>query len=208
MTDNLEQHRPKHQEEGSRVASAVESALAGDRASFEELITIYQEKIFQMVYYRTGSRMDAEDLTQDIFMKAFRSLNTLKDKTRFRSWLFSIAVNRVRDFHRKKQILQFFDRDGDMRDPDTSNVEMHDEPQEVNHVMRQEFWGHVKNFSDKLSRGEREVFFLRFLDELTIREIAQTLSKSESAIKTHLYRAIKKFKENHELTQLLNGEIQ
>jgi len=208
MTENLEKHIPKHQEESSLVASAVESALAGDRASFEELITIYQEKIFSMVYYRTGSHMDSEDLTQDIFMKAFRSLHTLKDKTRFRSWLYSIAVNRVRDFHKKKRFLVFFDREGEMKDSDTSNMEIHDEPQEVDHLMRQEFWGHVRNFTDKLSRWEREVFLLRFLDQLTIREMAQALSKSESAIKTHLYRAIKKFKENNELTQLLIGDIQ
>ena len=207
MTKNIEKHIPKNQEEDPRVASKVASALDGDRASFEELMNIYKEKIFRMVYYRTGSRMDAEDLTQDIFMKAFTNLHTLKDKTRFRSWLFSIAVNRVRDFHKKKRFLVFFDRGENMKDPDTSNMEMHDDPQEVNHMMRQEFWSHVRNFADKLSRWEREVFLLRFLDQLTIREIAQTLSKSESAIKTHLYRAIKKFKENHELTRLLSGEV-
>ena len=208
MTENLEKHIPKHQEEGFRVATAVESALAGDQACFEELITIYQEKIFRMVYYRTGSRMDAEDLTQDIFMKAFRGLHSLKDKKRFGPWLFSIAVNRVSDFQKKKQLLVFFGLEMDMKNPDTSNMEIHDDPHGVNHLMRQEFWGHVRRFMEKLSQWEREVFLLRFLDQLTIREIAQILSKSESAIKTHLYRAIKKFKENHELTRLLNGEIQ
>jgi RNA polymerase sigma-70 factor (ECF subfamily) len=208
MTKNSEKNMPNNQEEGSRMASIVESALAGDRASFEKLIALYEEKIFRMVFYRTGSHMDAEDLTQDIFMKAFKSLNTLKDKSLFRSWLFSIAVNRVRDFHKKKRFLVFFDHEEDMKDPDTSNMKTHDDPQEVNHMMRQEFWGHVRNFADKLSRWEREVFLLRFLDELTIKEIAQALSKSESAVKTHLYRAIKKFKENNALTRLLIGEIQ
>lgn len=207
MTESLDKHIPNQQEEGSRVASAVESALAGDRACFEELITIYQEKIFRMVYYRTNSRMDAEDLTQDIFMKAFRSLHTLKDKKLFGSWLFSIAVNRVRDFHKKKRLLVFFDLERDVKDLETSNMELHGDPQEINHLMRQEFWGHVRRFTEKLSRWEREVFLLRFLDQLTIREIAQTLHKSESAIKTHLYRAIKKFKEKPELTRLLSGEI-
>ena len=207
MTENREKHIPQHQEEGSRVALAVESALAGDRACFEELITIYQEKIFRLVYYRTGSRMDAEDLTQDIFMKAFKSLHTLKDKERFGSWLFSIAVNKVRDFHKKKRLLVFFGLEQDIKNPDTSDVEIHDDPHGVNHIMRQEFWGHVRRLMEKLSQWEHEVFLLRFLDQLTIKEIAQTLSKSESAIKTHLYRAIKKFKENPELTRLLSGEI-
>ena len=61
---------------------------------------------------------------------------------------------------------------------------------------------------DKLSRWEREVFLLRFPDQLGIREIAQILRKSESAVKTHLYRAIEKFRESPELVQLLQREIQ
>ena len=178
MTENLEKHIPKHQEEGSRVASAVESALIGDRACFEELITTYQEKIFRMVYYRTGSRMDAEDLTQDTFMKAFKSLNTLKDNKRFGSWLFSIAVNRGRDFQKKKRLLVFFGLEQDIKNPDTSDVEIHDDPHDVNHLMRQEFWGHVRRLMEKLSRWEREVFLLRFLDQLTIKEIAQTFKST------------------------------
>ena len=191
-----------------QVTSLARRAKDGDRGAFDQLVELFQEPIFRMVYYRTGSNMDAEDLTQDIFMKAFRSLHTLKDKTRFRSWLFTIAVNRVRDFHKKKRFLVFFDREGEMKDPDASHMEINDDSKEVTHMMRREFWDHVRNFADKLSRWEREVFLLRFLDDLTIREIAQALSKSESAVKTHLYRAIKKFKANNELTRLLIGEIQ
>ena len=63
-------------------------------------------------------------------------------------------------------------------------------------------------FTNKLSRWEREVFHLRFLDQLGIKEIAMVLSKSESTIKTHLYRALHKFKETPELNSVLQGENQ
>lgn len=59
---------------------------------------------------------------------------------------------------------------------------------------------------DKLSRLEREVFLMRFMDHLRIVEIAQVLNRSESTVKTHLYRALKKFKDEHALHKLLEGE--
>ena len=60
----------------------------------------------------------------------------------------------------------------------------------------------------KLSRWEREVFLLKYLDQLTIREISQVLNKSESTVKTHLYRWVEKFKKSQESIQMLQGEVQ
>jgi RNA polymerase sigma factor (sigma-70 family) len=79
----------------------VDQAKAGSRAAFEELVALYHEDIFRRAHYRTRSRMDAEDLTQEIFMRARR----LKSVDRFRGWLYSTALNRVRDFHRKRRFL-------------------------------------------------------------------------------------------------------
>jgi RNA polymerase sigma-70 factor (ECF subfamily) len=72
--------------------------------------------------------------------------------------------------------------------------------------MREDFWKQVRLLLDKLSRLEREVFLLRFMDHLSIREISQIMEKSESTVKTHLYRALKKFKNDTALIQLLQEE--
>ena len=64
----------------------------------------------------------------------------------------------------------------------------------------------VKQLSKRFSKMEKEVFFLRFVDDLNLREIAQILKKSESAVKTHLYRAINKFKKDCALSDFLEGE--
>jgi len=72
-------------------------------------------------------------------------------------------------------------------------------------LLRREFWDRLKKFAGGLSRWEREIFFLRFLDQLTIREIAEALQKSESAVKTHLYRAVNKFKNDREMALLMEG---
>jgi len=191
-----------------QVAQLTERAQNGDRAAFEQLVNLFHEEIFRMVYYRTRSRMDAEDLTQDIFLLVYRNLAGLKDIDRFRPWIFSIAVNRVRDFNRKKRILTFFsfsnEEGGDLDIPDS---EIHDDPGVLQQLMNHEFWAQVKRLSDKLSSVEREVFFLRFMDHLSIKEISEVLNKSESAVKTHLYRSIKKFKEDSAFLQMLKGDV-
>ena len=72
--------------------------------------------------------------------------------------------------------------------------------------MRQDFWNKMRLLLDRLSHLEREVFLLRFMDHLSIREISQVMKKSESTVKTHLYRALKKFKKDTSLIQMLLEE--
>jgi RNA polymerase sigma-70 factor, ECF subfamily len=188
------------------VVSIAKKAIEGHRASFEELINIFQGEIFRMIFYRTRSRFDAEDLTQEVFLKAFKNIHILKNADRFRSWLFGIAVNCVRDFHRKKQFLGFFEAfSRDSSQEEQNNEKSPDTPPD--HLMNKEFWQHVKNLSSRLSSLEREVFFLRFMDHLSIKEISHALNKNESTVKTHLYRSLSKFKEDSELVGMLEGEI-
>jgi RNA polymerase sigma-70 factor, ECF subfamily len=186
-------------------AALVERALGGERSAFDQLIGLYQADIFRMAYFRTHSRMDSEDLTQDVFLSAYRNLSQLKDYDRFRPWLFRIAVNRIRDFHRKQRILTFFGLSEERIEAEPVDTEVHSNPGALRKVMRNEFWAHVRELSKRFSPVEREVFFLRFLDSLSLKEIAHILNKSESAVKTHLYRAIKKFKDDAAFSQFLEG---
>ena len=191
---------------GNQISSLVVQARAGDRNAFEKLVAIHQDEIFRLVFFRTRSRMDSEDLTQDIFMSAFKYLPQLKDSDRFRPWLYRIALNRVHDFHRKNRFLAFFGMTEDRGEANAADVEPHRDPGALDKVIRQEFWSHVKELSKRFSPMEREVFSLRFVDDLNLREIALVLNRSESAVKTHLYRAIKKFKDDSALSDFLQGE--
>lgn len=191
---------------GSQVTSLVKEARAGSRTAFEKLVDLFQEDVFRMVFYRTRSAMDAEDLAQDIFMQAFKNLSGLKAVDRFRSWLFSIALNRVRDFNRKKRFRALFDAFGNSHEAAQSYAETNDHPEALDNLMIQDFWKQIGLLLDKLSRMEREVFLLRFTDHLSIKEISRVLGKSESTVKTHLYRALQKFKREHSILQLLREE--
>ncbi len=205
LTEELEL---KVSHRGEQLSPLVEKAKEGDRDAFEQLMVLHQDEIFRLVFFRTRSRVDSEDLTQDIFMSAFKYLPQLKDSDRFRPWLYRIALNRVHDFHRKNKFLAYFGFTESWDDADVADIEPHLDPGALDTVIRKEFWSHVKRLTKRFSRMEKEVFFLRFIDDLNLREIAQTLHRSESAVKTHLYRAIRKFKEDTSLSEFLKGEWQ
>ncbi len=179
------------QEERTLVLAAME----GQRFAFQQLMAMYEEKIYRMIYFRTRARLDAEDICQDVFIQAFKSLKRLKDPERFAGWLFRIASNRIRDHYRKKRVRSIFSFLPDVeRDADQASA---DEGTGVlKRIERQEFWNRVHTMLDRLSTMEKEVFLLRFFDDLGIREISEVINKSQSTVKTHLYRALKKFKDD------------
>jgi RNA polymerase sigma-70 factor (ECF subfamily) len=168
----------------------VRAAIDGNRSSFEQLVEIHQGGIFRMVYARVQSKTDAEDLVQDVFLKAYGSLRALRDPELFKAWLYRIAVNKVKDFHRKQRFASLFSFTQEEKEQDYPDLG----PDSYDHLAGKQFWTRFNEFIKKLSRLQQEVFRLRFLDHLSIAEIALTLEKNESSVKTHLYRAIEKFK--------------
>ncbi len=193
--------------ERNEIGRLAQAAQNGDKAAFGRLVDSYHEKIHRLVYFRTRSGSDAEDITQDVFFKAFRSLRKLDDPEKFQSWLYAIAVNKVRDHHRRNKIRSLFflsTNENDERDldpPDVNSVDATDK------VAGRQFWEYVEKLSKELTPAEREVFYLRFLDQLGIKEIASILEKSEGTIKTLVHRAVKKFKQDKILREFLEGRI-
>lgn len=186
----------------SQTAALVIHAKEGSVLAFNQIVNLYQEDIFRMVYYRTHSKMDSEDITQDIFLKVFKNLSSLKDVNRFKGWLYRIALNRIRDFYRKKRVLSIFK---DLNDEDNrlpTHTDSEDSSDAVDSLIKKEFWERIVQITEKLSYMEREVFLLRFFDHLSIKEIASTLNRSESTIKTHLYRSLLKFKNEPSIRRL------
>lgn len=188
------------------VDAWVIAAKSGDKEAFEKLADLYYRDIFRMIYYRTQNRMDAEDLTQEVFLKAFNGLKSLTAPNKFKGWLYRIAVNRVHDFHRREKIMHLFksNKNDDVdRQIDTSQRAV-DDPLET--LLRKRFQLETRLFLSRLSKMEQEVFLLRFFDHLRIHEIALVLKKSESTIKTYLYRALAKFKRDKAFQKFLKGE--
>lgn len=185
-------HDRNHAGTGSteEFSSLVRSAIDGNSRAFEELIRMFQGSIFSMLYARTQSRSDAEDLVQEVFLKAYRSIRSLKNAEVFKPWLYRIAVNSVKDFYRKRRITSLFGLMGQEAGDDYPAVG----PDGFDHLASKQFWGRFNAFLKRLPPLQREVFRLRFLDHLNIKEITLVLSRSESSVKTHLYRALERFR--------------
>jgi len=192
--------------ETEQIRAWVKAAQSGSRASFENLADKYYSTIFRMVYYRTQNRMDAEDITQDVFIKAYKGLGRLMDANKFKGWLFQIAVNRVRDFHRRKKFIRLFKSlSDDFDDMPPDQIESTSlGPYEL--LRRQRFQQETERFLARLTKIEKNIFMLRFFDQLKLSEIATALQRSESTVKTHLYRALAKFKHDRVLRKFLKGD--
>jgi RNA polymerase sigma-70 factor (ECF subfamily) len=188
------------------IVELVEASRTGDQTAFHRLVDHFQPEIYRMLYYRTRSRMDAEDLTQDVFLKAYKHLGRLQSPQVFRSWLYRIAVNRANDHFRKKRFRALFGSASIDDETFLETEEMAVPAQAPETMARKEFWQQVEKMLDALSHTEREVFLLRFFDDLSLKEITAALGKNESTVKTHLYRALKKLKDSFgEMQELLEG---
>jgi len=185
----------------NQITGWVEQAQIGNRFALNQLIDHFQNDIFRMVYYRIHNQADAEDVTQDIFIQVIKKIKTLKDRSRFKPWLYRIAINRIRDFFRKKRLLFFMGSNSDI-EADNS-LDNYITTSTEKDIFRKELKQLLKTLSKDLSKWEREVFLLRYIDDMDVKEIAITLKKNENTVKTHLYRSIKKFQKHHQLREFI-----
>ncbi|HWE31823.1 MAG TPA: sigma-70 family RNA polymerase sigma factor, partial [Polyangia bacterium] len=80
---------------GDKTERLVKRAQAGDRAAFDDLVRRYRARIYALTLHLTGSRSEADDITQDVFTRAYQQLHTFAGRSEFFTWLYRIAVNRA-----------------------------------------------------------------------------------------------------------------
>lgn len=180
--------------DGFDPAPLVVQARNGDRQAFHRLVDHYQPQILRMIHYRTRSRMDAEDLTQDVFLRAYKHIGRLEAPALFRSWLYRIALNRVRDHHRSQRVKSLIGFVSTASDDFRETEATADAPEAPERLEAHVFRERMAQLMESLSRKEKEAFMLRFFDELSIKEMTAAMGKNESTVKTHLYRALRKVK--------------
>ena len=163
-----------------------------------------------MLYYRVSNQADAEDLCQEVFIKAFARIATLRQPESVRAWLYGIALNQSRDFLRKRRMLSIFKSTPQGENPDTADESRagHAGDAALDAAAARRFRQKLAHFRQSLPRLQGEVFTLRYMDELTIPEIAQALGRSQSTVKTHLYRAVERFKKSPGLVRELREVAQ
>ncbi|CAM2066523.1 RNA polymerase sigma factor [Sulfidibacter corallicola] len=160
----------------------------GDPAAFPQLFEHYRHDLWCFLRYRMNSRHDAEDLFQDVCLKVFNKLDTLKDPNAFRSWLFAIAANAVRSFFRGRKKVVSLDRN--YEDEDLPRFELAEEGPDAFrslHVKREVQL--LRECLVRLSERDREILLLDTVAEIPQREIADMFDMNLNTVKTIIRRA-------------------
>jgi RNA polymerase sigma-70 factor (ECF subfamily) len=159
----------------NELKNIVEKAKSGNMDAFSYLYETYFMPLYRYVYFRVGNKEDAEDLTQDIFVKIYLSFLRYSDSGKSPlAYFYTIARNTVIDYRRKKKILVADDEFFTLADSADTPLE---------EAMKKENADMVRAGIARLPESEQDVVVLRFMSDLSTKEIASTLGKSEEAVR-------------------------
>lgn len=162
----------------------VAAFIEGEDEAFEGLMAKYQQPLFYLVKAMVRDTEEAKDITQDAFIKAFNNLRKLKKRDQFKSWLFKIAVNRVRDHFRSKTEKEEFDTSME------SNL-----PSQEARCIQKDLKEKIKEEMYSLPSRQKEVFILRVFQDLDFKEIAQVLEIQVTTARAHFHFAVNKLRD-------------
>ena len=172
-------------------ALLIKKAKEGDAEAFGVLYTKYVTPIYRFVYLRVRSREDAEDLTQAVFMKAWNAMPRFEERGNpFSSLLYTIARNSVIDYWKKKKEVSLED-DAEMM----QNIRDQDADPFAD-TLRREDTQNVLAALRRLSDDQQEIIALKFIQDLSNKEIAEITGKTEEAIRALQHRALKALREH------------
>jgi RNA polymerase sigma-70 factor (ECF subfamily) len=175
------------------VAMLVRRCIAGDAVAWEEIVRTYNRRIYNICYRFAGSGDDAEDLTQEVFIKMYRTLTTYDhNKGAFATWVTTITRNLLVDHFRKgkqQRLTDSIDATSEHEDavPLSEQIQDQSAPPDA-HVRSREVGETVHAALGKLSPELREAVILRDLQDMDYREIATVLKVPEGTVKSRINR--------------------
>ncbi len=172
--------------EGKESALALQElitkARAGDDRSFEEIMVLHERRVFRTSFRILGNSQDAQDATQEVFLRLFKFLGRFDVKKEFNPWLYTITVNVCRDISRKRkpeELLPEHSQDFAASNPHNRSLGIQI----------------IEEGLKSLTEKERAALVLRDLQGLSTQEVAQILGSSETTVRSHISRARIKLKE-------------
>jgi RNA polymerase sigma-70 factor (ECF subfamily) len=170
-------------------AAAVAQARAGDGEAFRLLVERHSRALFKLAYRMTGNEHDAEDVVQEAFLKAYRSLDRFEDRSQVGSWLYRIAANCAYDVLRRRK----------RREDRHDSLEEEDAPEPQAEAPGPERLAHAGDVRERLaaaleqmSARERAAFVLRHFEGRSVREIELALGIDTTSVKQSVCRAVRK----------------
>jgi len=167
------------------IDALIEQCLGGDQAAWEQIVRLHWRKVFNVAYKFVGSHEQAEDLTQEIFLKIFRSLDTFDRRANFQTWLVSVSRNLCIDHYRSvRKERQTIDRD--VAAEDLSPAASTTSPLAA--LENQDLASLLRRALQTLPPSLRAAVLLRDLQELSYLEIAERLNLPEGTVKSRINR--------------------
>ena len=194
--------RKRLSEKGQRDFDIIERAHKGDQMAYTQLLDLYRESIYFLVLKMVNSNEYAEDLTIEVFGKAFSNLKQYQPNYAFSTWLYRIATNNCIDFIRKQRIsttsldLSFDDGEGEKMYIQIEEKGLNPEEKAIKNQKNK----YLKAVVKKLKPHYRKLIELRYFKELSYEEIADELEMPLGTVKAQLFRA-REF-----LAKLLTGD--
>ncbi|QOR66816.1 RNA polymerase sigma factor SigW [Cytobacillus suaedae] len=171
------------------VKNRIKQIKNGDQNAFAEIVELYKDKVFQLCYRMLGNRHEAEDIAQEAFLRAYVNIHSYDTKRKFSTWLYRIATNLSIDRIRKKKPDYYLDAEVAGTEgltmysqvaADVSLPEDEVESLELQETIQKEIL--------KLPDKYRSVIVLKYIDELSLKEISEILDLPVGTVKTRIHR--------------------
>jgi RNA polymerase sigma-70 factor (ECF subfamily) len=176
------------------VASLIRRCVTGDAAAWEEIVQRFNRRIFNICYRFTGSPDDAEDLTQEVFIKVYRTLSSYDvEKGAFQTWVTTMTRNLLVDHFRKSKLERATDSLEEPTTAESDSLSLSDQIEDLGptpdqRLLTRETQELVQKALQKLSPELRESVILRDLQDMDYREIALALKVPEGTVKSRINR--------------------
>lgn len=163
----------------------IEAARKGDREAFGRLVEVYQAPVYNLAFRMLGEPNEAEDVAQEVFLRAYRKLDSYDPGRKFSTWLLSIASHYCIDQLRRRRLTWLSLEDEAV--PPGALVSQHPGPE--GHAVQSERDAHIQRLLDTLSADYRAVVVFHYWYDLSYEEIADVTESTVSAVKSRLFRA-------------------
>jgi len=170
----------KHNED--KLNELIEAFLAGEKESFDQIVSIIHQDIINIAYHYVGNIEDSKDILQNVLLKIYQKMKFFRKAAKFSSWIYRITTNTSLDLLRKRKRIYGL-KNRYEKDHESCQLPKQDKEIKSKSMLIKET---IYNLSDK----QKKVFILKHYQGLTIREVSKILGCSQSTVKTHLIRAI------------------
>jgi RNA polymerase sigma-70 factor (ECF subfamily) len=192
------QQQQAQQAEQEALAALVRHCIAGDQHAWQQLVASQHRRIYAICYRFTGSASDAEDLTQDVFLKLYRNLGSFNaERGSFQSWITTLARNLLVDHFRRTRLDRAttsldaslsLDATSNSPGPTLADSLADPRPSQESHAAGLELRATIQHALAQLSPELREAVILRDLEDMDYKDIAQVLRIPEGTVKSRISR--------------------